>query len=95
MIRHVVLARFREGVADAQIDAFIDAMRAVHVDGMQSISCGRAVGLRPGGWDYALVADFDDEDAYRRYDEAPDHVRVREELAPPLVMEAARAQLRL
>ena len=84
--------RFRAGATDAQIDAFIDAMQAVDVDGMQSISCGRAAGLRPGGWDYAPVADFDDEDAYRRYDEALDHVRFRDELAPPLVMEAARAQ---
>ena len=95
MIRHVVLARFREDASDDEIDAFITAMQRVHVDGMRSISCGRTAALRPGGWDYALVADFDDEGAYLRYDEAPDHLRVREELAPTLVVEAARAQLRL
>jgi hypothetical protein len=95
VIRHVVLARFRDGVSDEEVDAFLDAMRRVWVDGQRSLSCDRAAGLRPGGWDYALVADFDDDDAYRRYDEDPEHRRVREELAPALVLEAARAQLRL
>ena len=56
---------------------------------------GARPALRPGGWDYALVADFDDEDAYLRYDTDAAHTRIREELVPGLLAEAARAQLRL
>ena len=95
MIRHVVLARFKPGVPADEVDAFITAMREVHVDGLRSLTCDRTAALRPGGWDYALVADFDDEDAYLRYDNDAAHARIREELAPGLLAEAARAQLRL
>jgi hypothetical protein len=73
VIRHVVLARFKPGVTDDQVDAFVTAMRAVRVDGLRSLTCGRTAALRPGGWDYALVADLDDEDAYLRYDNDAAH----------------------
>ena len=95
MIRHVVLARFKPGVTDAQIEALVTAMRSVHVEGLRSLTCGPTAALRPGGWDYALVADFDDEEAYLRYDTDAAHTRIREELVPDLMEEAARAQLRL
>ena len=95
MIRHVVLARFRPGVTDEQVDALVTAMQAVQVDGLRSLTCGRSAAIRPGGWDYALVADFDDEDAYLRYDNHPEHNRIRQELVPDLMEEAARAQMRV
>lgn len=93
MIRHVLLARFVPGAADEDVDAFIAAVRAVQVEGLLSLTCGRDAGLRAGNWDYAVVADLADETAYQRYDEDPAHRRIREELAPGLLAAAERVQL--
>lgn len=93
MIRHVLLARFRPDADEAAIDGFLAAVRAVRVDGLLSLTCGRDAGLRPGTWDYAVVADLVDEAAYRRYDEDPAHRRIREEMAPGLIAAAERVQI--
>lgn len=92
MIRHVVLVRFEDGADRARVAEFVAAMGRVHVEGLRSLTLGLDLGLRPGNWDYALVADLDDEAAYRRYDDAPEHRRIRDELGPGLFAAAARVQ---
>lgn len=92
MIRHVVLVRFVDGADERLVAEFMDRMQAVHVEGLRSLTLGLDLGLRDGNWDYALVADLDDEDAYRRYDGAPEHLRIREEMGAGLFAAAARVQ---
>jgi hypothetical protein len=45
--------------------------------------------------DLAIVADYDDEDAYRRWFAHPEHVRVREELLAPITDRRERCQIRI
>ena len=85
MIRSVATVRFRAGTTDAQVDAFTDALLALEIDGMTARSCGRDLGLRDTAVDYAIVLDFEDEAAYRRYDDDADHVRLRSGLAAEIV----------
>ena len=44
---------------------------------------GRDIGLVDGAMDLAIVTDYDDEDAYRRWFGHPEHARVRAELLTP------------
>jgi hypothetical protein len=95
MIRNVVMGRLR---ADADLDLLeqgLAGLRALQVEGMVSLDCGRDAGLRDGNWDYAITADFVDVDAYRRYDDDEEHNRLRREAFGPVSEQVARVQLTL
>jgi heme-degrading monooxygenase HmoA len=95
LIRSVATIRFRPGVSDEQIDAFARAVLSLEIDGLTSCTLGRDVGLRESAADYAIVLDFDDEQAYRRYDNAPDHAALRSGLAAEIVESASLCQFRV
>ena len=44
---------------------------------------GRDIGLVDGAMDLAIVTDYDDEDAYRRWFGHPEHARVRADVLAP------------
>lgn len=92
MIRHVLTARFVDDVDPSDLEEFIAAVRSVSVPGMRALRCGTDLGVLEGNWDYAVVADFDDVEAYRAYDRAPEHLRIRAELAPRVIAEVSRVQ---
>jgi hypothetical protein len=92
LIRSVATIRIRPGTTDAQIDAFAAAVRALETEGMTARTLGRDLGLREQAVDFAIVLDFADEAAYRRYDTDPDHVRLRAGLAAEVVESASICQ---
>ncbi|MBV8566886.1 MAG: Dabb family protein [Methylobacteriaceae bacterium] len=77
MIRHIVLVKFRAGLAQADIDAVfvqLDALRAI-VPGMLNFHAGANVspeGLNRG-FGHAFIADFADAVARDAYLEHPQH----------------------
>ena len=56
---------------------------------------GRDLGLREGGWSFAITNDWADEDAYRGYDLDEEHNRVRREMFAPICEQIVRVQLAL
>jgi hypothetical protein len=74
MLRHIVLLTFKPEATEDQRAAV-----AVALDGLRSVPevralvCGANVGTAPNHSDFALVADFDDLDAFRRYLASPPH----------------------
>ena len=92
MIRNVVLGRLRPDADPAQLEAGLSALRAMLIDGMVALDCGRDLGLRDGNFDYAVTADLVDEAAYRRYDEDEEHNRIRRELLGPVSEQIVRVQ---
>ena len=53
------------------------------------------IGLLDGAMDLAIVADYDDEDTYRRWFGHPEHVRVRDDLLAPIIDRRERCQIRI
>ena len=100
MIRNVVLGRLREA-ADAEqraadttlLDAALAEIAALALPGRLDVHVGRDAGLREGGWDFAIVSDWRDADAYRCYDLDEEHNRIRREGFAPVCSEIARVQL--
>ena len=98
-IRHAVLFRFTDDATDAQIAALGDGLSrmpsatgAVEPDKYQH---GRALGLNAGSWDYAVVGEFADADAYARYRDHPDHRALIRDLVVPITAERASVQFEL
>ncbi len=95
MIRNVVVGRLKDGADQALLDEALNGLLLLPLDGLLEMQVGRDAGLREGGWDYAITADFADADAYRRYDVDEEHDRLRRELFDVLSEEIARVQFEI
>jgi len=96
MLRHVAGFRWKAGTTDAQVQAIEQGLAALpgRLPQLRAYSFGRDAGLREGNADFAVVADFDDEDGWRLYTEDPEHRRVIEELIAPVTEVRSAIQLR-
>ena len=102
MIRNVVLGRLRpaEDPAQREADAALlqqglAGIAALSFPGLVAMSVGTDLGLRDGGWSFAIVNDWQDADAYRVYDADEEHNRIRREIIVPICQDIARVQFEL
>ena len=95
MIQTILLFTLRPGVTDEQIGALRAALAVIPSEGRRNMRLGRDIGLVDGAMDLAIVADYDDEDAYRRWFAHPEHARVRAEVLAPLIDRRERCQIRI
>jgi len=65
VIQTILLFTLRPGVTDEQIEALRARLAAIPSEGRRNLRLGRDIGLLDGTMDLAIVADYDDEDAYR------------------------------
>lgn len=95
MIRHIALFTFNDDVSPDQVDDLADALRALPstIESIRSYGCGRDLEAIEGTWDFAVIGDFDDLDAYRAYANHPDHVAVVEHHVKPILHTMARVQI--
>jgi hypothetical protein len=57
-----------------------------------AMNVGCDLGLRDGGWTFAITNDWQDADAYRVYDAEEEHNRLRREIFAVICDEIARVQ---
>jgi len=77
MIRHLYTAKLKPGVRPEPIAAWREALLGLRIEGMQALLAGPDLELRAGNDSFAIVADFDDAEAWVRYDEDAEHNRIR------------------
>jgi hypothetical protein len=65
----------------AAVASIQDGLRELNCPGTISYTLGDDLGLREANWSFAIVADFEDEAAYRGYDQDAEHNRLRGLLA--------------
>lgn len=74
----------KEGYDEEWLADLMRRFSMLNCPGTVAYTIGRDLGMRDGGWTFAIVADFVDEDAYRRYDADELHNTLRAELATQL-----------
>ncbi len=96
MIHHVAVFRWRAGTAPEQIEAIERELAKLPglIPELRRYAFGPDAGLREGNADFAVVAEVDDEDAWRRYSEHPAHQRVLSDWIGPVLEERSAVQLR-
>ena len=74
-IRHAVLFRWKPEVTPEHVAEAEGALRELpsKVTSVRSYVFGRNIGVNPGTFDYAVIAEFDDLDGYLDYRDHPDH----------------------
>ncbi len=75
MIRHIVLLTFKPEATAEDRQAVRDAVEAFAQDipDIRALTCGENIGSGPNHHDFAVVADFDDLAAFRRYIDSDAH----------------------
>ena len=94
MIRNVVMCKLAPGYDPEWLADLFRRFRGLDCPGTVSYTLGTDLGLKDGGWSFAIVADFVDADAYGAYDLDEEHNRLRAELAPH-AEQIARVQFQL
>ncbi len=99
MIRNVVVGRLRAAAGPAQqaadaalLTKGLAGLAALKFPGMIANVAGTDLGLRDGGWDFAITNDWQDADAYRVYDLDQEHNRLRREIFAVICQDIARVQ---
>jgi len=88
--------RFKAGTTKAQIEAVSKRLGTLpdEIDALKAYRFGPDAGVTDGSWDYAVAADFSDEDGYTTYRDHPAHRSVVTDVIDPLLAEVARVQFR-
>jgi len=92
VITHIYVAKLRPDATDEKVAVWLEAIRGLQIDGLSELRCGVDLGLRDGNDDVAITADFEDVEAWRRYDQDELHNRIRAEHAKPVVESQQRCQ---
>lgn len=87
MLRHVVFFNWSSEATEAQKDAARAALAALpgQIGTIRRYEFGDDLGHADGNYDFALVADFDDEAGWRTYLEDPAHVAVVQNHLRPIL----------
>jgi hypothetical protein len=85
------MIRLKPGYDPAEVADIQQAFLNLNCPGTIRYTIGDDLGLREGNWNFAIVADFTDETAYRGYDLDAAHNAARARLAP-LAEQTARVQ---
>ena len=94
VIRNVVLGRVPADLDDdgrRLLEQGLAGIAALDLPGLVAMTVGPDAGLRDGAWSFAIVNDWVDAAAYRRYDLDDDHNRYRSQVAS-ICTELARVQ---
>jgi len=93
-LTHVAIFTWKPGVTDTERAELCAALAAlpVLIPDIRAYRFGADAGLAPGNDEFAIVADFDDDAAYRRYATDPRHLDVIDRLLKPIMQSRHAAQ---
>jgi hypothetical protein len=94
MFRHVVLFNWTPEATDEQKERVAAQLGRLPglIPSLRAYSLGRNVGINPGTYEFALVADFDDLDGYLAYRDNPEHRAIIDKHVTPIVAQRAATQ---
>ena len=86
--------RWNEGTTEEQKQEIHDGLARLPslITELRDYRFGADAGLVDANWDFAVVADFDDVQAWRAYREHPEHQRILTEHIRPATAERASVQ---
>lgn len=86
-LTHVAVFSWKPGTTEAQVAALSEALSGLPalVPDINGYRFGADAGLGTATDQFAVVADFDDEAAFRRYAADPSHLDIIERLLKPIL----------
>ena len=90
-LRHIALFRWKDDVTEtqvAEVERLLEALPEA-VPELRSYTVGRDAGISEGAFDFAVVAEVDDEGGFVAYRDHPDHQAALAVIRPLLADRAA------
>jgi len=86
-VTHVAVFTWKPGTSDEEVQVLHDALATLPglIPEIRSYRIGPDAGLSVGNDRYAVVAEFDDVEAYQRYAKDPRHRDLIQRLVKPLL----------
>jgi hypothetical protein len=97
MLKHIVLFRWKDGStpdARSKVGTALSTLPGL-IEQIRSYHLGQDAAIRPGNWDFGLVAEFDDRQGWETYVKHPEHIQVVEQFIIPVVEERASVQIEI
>ena len=96
MFRHVALFLWQEGTTEEQQRTLMNALEELpdKIEGIRAYEFGADVAIG-GNYDFAVVADFDDESGYLHYRDHEEHRALVERYVQPIAAERASVQFQM
>ncbi len=97
MVRHVVLFRLKEDAPEGTLHSLTKALARLPecISEISAYSYGRDLGLREGNFDFGVVAEFENAEAFAAYVDHPDHQSFVQDLLTPVMAERVALQFEL
>lgn len=97
MFRHMVMFSWKPEATEEQKRAVADQLATLpgKISELRDYRFGADAGINPGNADFAVVADFDDVDAYLVYRDHPEHRAVIDACITPIVDSRTAVQFEL
>lgn len=97
MIRHVVLIAWADDATDEQKKRVAAELGTLppRLAGLRRYEFGPNAQIVDGGYDFAVVADFDDAQSYLAYRDHPAHRAIIEQAINPIACHRAAIQYRI
>ncbi len=94
-VRHVSCLTWSERATPAAVEAIRAALEELPalIPELRGYTVGADLGLAAGNGDFAIVADFDDAEGWRRYHDHPAHQAVLTEQIRPILASRVAVQL--
>ena len=94
MVRHIAIFRLKDDAPEGTFELLSEGLSrlAQSISEISAYSYGRDLGLRDGNYDFAVVADFEDAEAFTGYAKHPDHQAFIQDQLTPVVAERIALQ---
>ena len=97
MLRHIAIFRLIDDVPEGTLESLCQglAQLAQTIPQIGNYTYGQDLGLRAGNFDFAVVADFEDAEAFAGYVTHPDHQAFVQDQLTPVVAERVALQFEI
>lgn len=97
MIRHIALFKLKDDADPSTKQSLEEGLflLAQTIPQISSYEYGADLGLRAGNFDFAVVADFEDAEAFEAYVQHPDHQQFLKSRLTPVLADRVSVQFEL
>jgi len=97
MVRHIAMFRLKDDAPEGTLESLSEGLSvlAQSISAISSYSYGRDLGLREGNYDFAVVADFENAEAFAGYAKHPAHLAFIQDQLTPVVAERVALQFEI
>jgi hypothetical protein len=97
MLRHIAMFRLKDDAPEGTLQSLSEGLSRLvqSISEISIYSYGGDLGLREGNFDFAVVADFENAEAFASYVNHPDHQAFIQNQLTPVVAERVALQFEL